>query len=188
MRIERIALNATIRAIQSGEAGSALAAVASGVQEVAAEACGVAETLAALLAGMLESLRTLGAVAGAGDGLREARLRDGLRELAAARESTFGHADEIGSLAARLASDLEDARRRFGAQDDFPALLEDCVGRLAGLASNSGAAEGEAALENLRSHYTMEAERAVHDAVAGGTEELACTAAGSELGDNVELF
>jgi len=194
IRMQRIALNSSIRAIQIGEPGAALASVADAIQRLSADSSGIAEEVAGILGGLLAKVRGVGehAAVDRGQAGGAAHLRHSLETLRAAEETTCARIASVSNLAARLSAELTESLRRFGDQARFGEVVEACRKKLAEVASRTGAARqagvGEQHVSQLRSRYTMQTERSVHDNLVGSAAAEPAAAGGGEFGANVDLF
>jgi hypothetical protein len=207
IRIQRIAVNAMIRATHIGPAGNALNVIAEVMQKLALDSNAGAEDAAGTLDAMTGAAScvggglTDGAASGAGDVIGE--MRHAVLELHSSSERSFSHVNQIAALGAHLAEDIGAVRGGFSAGRLFAEVVGRARGELerigaqAGQEPLEGAADApEVQLESLTRRYTMQTEREVHQSAAGGlaSESAAPTAASSaaladgDLGDNVELF
>jgi methyl-accepting chemotaxis protein len=204
--IELIALNASIKAAHTGEAGAALGVLAKAIQHLSADARRLTDAVS----------RILGDISSASKGLQENAQRYNdqseawrvIGELDAAlvdmadrvrrSDALFAHLSassvELGnkarSVSAGIVFDRDLVKRLQGIRN----ILDDQAGQARQIAP-AGAAERGTRLRALYDRYTMEAERAVHEAAFGlapsGEPVLPAadsSAAAGEFGDNVELF
>jgi methyl-accepting chemotaxis protein len=206
IRIQRIAVNAMIRATHIGAAGNALNAIAEVMQKLALESNASTEDAAGTLDAMSAAAGCVcggvdGAALGAGEVIGE--MRNAVLELHSSSERSFSHVNQIAALGAHLAEDIGAVRGGFSAGRLFAEVVGRARGELerigaqAGQESPEGAADvPEVRLESLTRRYTMQTEREVHQSAARGlaSESAVPTAASSaaladgDLGDNVELF
>lgn len=194
IQMQRIALNAAIRAIHTGEPGAPLAAVAGAIQKLAADSAEIAGEVARTLDGLPEAVEKLTArPSSGGDPDRPVQIGDVVETLHSLQEMTFARVQYVGSMSEQVSADMKEACLQFGDQREFLEILDACTRQLGEIAEQwpaRGDLGGDAVLESLRSKYTMEAERRVHDGITGseGTLALATQATAAEFGDNVELF
>lgn len=196
IRMQRIALNAAIRAIQIGTRGDALATVAGAIQHLAGDTGEIADDVSRGLAGVVGAVREMAARSrAASERFTGAEaLKQSVQALHSAQQANFSRVEQVTGMADRLARDLEQACLGFGEQRAFAAVLENCVRTLdhvAGERRTGSNGPGREDLEALRSRYTMQAEREVHNALTGseaGDAAPAAAAEDSEFGVNVEMF
>lgn len=206
--IELIAINASIKAAHTGEAGAALGVLALAIQRLSVDARRQTDAVAAILTKISQASQTLQETASRhNDQSASWRVVD---ELDAALAATRDNA----ARTAKLFADLQGASLRLG--DDAAAVVggvdfDRAIGeRLAAIRKTldeqvaaarryapQGGSGRSARLRTLYDRYTMEAERAVHEAAfglapAGAAQPAAATetvpAETGEFGDNVELF
>ncbi|SPF38964.1 hypothetical protein SBA4_2270013 [Candidatus Sulfopaludibacter sp. SbA4] len=198
IQIQRIAINATIRAAHLGDAGSALDVIAGEMQRLAFDSNRNTEDVAGALDAMSEAARraSAGSRTEASDPVGE--MRAALLELHSSSESSFSRISQIATLGSRLAEDIGAVRSGFSAGRLFAGVVDRARGELERVGAAS-LEDGETAptggLEHFAKHYTMQMEREVHERVASGAAisssepaEAAPTVAEDGLGDNVELF
>jgi len=206
IRIERIAINAMIRATHIGAAGNALNVIAEVMQGLAVDSNTATEDAAATLAAMSGAAGGVSGPAAEGERLEAGQvigeMRHTILELHSSSESSFSRVNQIASLGARLAEDIGAVRGGFSAGRLFSEVVGRARGELerigaqAGLAPENGvAAAAERQMDGLAGRYTMQNERDVHQSAAGGSASApapaaatAATPADGWLGDNVELF
>ncbi len=212
IQIQRMALNASIRSAHIGAAGDALGVLAGSMQQLAVESKQRSESLVQALGVMSEAASRLagpGAPAlSAGRGASEdcsEKMRAAVADLHSSSECSFAQAAQVAARSERLREDLSAARNGFSAG----ALFAEAIGRARDMLQEIGGGErfgapldgadrGERALADLAKHYTMQAERDVHEGVtraAAGEAPMAASGEprfpsgeASELGENVELF
>jgi methyl-accepting chemotaxis protein len=198
IRMQRIALNANIKAIRIGDQGSALGAVADAIQRLAAESTGQTEIVS-------QGIR---AVAEGSDRLSTHLMESGA-DLTAALEhviTAFHAADDenrerlaaIGSSGKSFSEELDALSAGIRADGVMAAVTERSCARLEEVIAaaeplmTGGGADSDEVVRGLESQYTMHAERAVHQHAAGEPvmAEVSApeAAAADELGTNVELF
>lgn len=217
--IRRIAINATIRAVQLGDAGAALHVIADVMQRLADDSKRITDKVDESLDTISDTANRLSDGSGwvrssepseAGEVLAD--MRSAILELHSASASSFSCLNQITALSARLGDDIQSARAGFSAGTLLAEgvsracqTLEEIAGR-AGIASpgNRAVAE-EGLLDDFAAHYTMQAERDIHEAVATGAaaprppaknrdgggapaEGLKTRTDEEDFGDNVELF
>ncbi|MFP5260196.1 MAG: methyl-accepting chemotaxis protein [Acidobacteriota bacterium] len=205
--IELIAINASIKAAHTGEAGAALGVLALAIQRLSAEARDQTNAVA----------RILGEIASASKGLQENAGRyndqteawrvvgelDGVlaetaqatrrsQELfASLRQTSLSWGDRAGELARDISFDREIGHSLAAMRD----TLESQIAAAKKLVPGGGRGRS-ARLRQLYDRYTMEAERDVHEAAFGRSRKtapdrpaaLAAAPPPTEFGDNVELF
>lgn len=204
--IELIAINASIKAAHTGDAGAALGVLATAIQHLSVDARHQTDAVSRILGDMSQASGVLQENARRYNDQSEAWRVVG--ELDPVLADLAGAVSRSGDLF----SALEQASASYGAQArtvgrgiDFDrdltarlSALEQTLQRQVDaakpLVTQGGAARG-ARLRELYDRYTMEAERAVHEAAFGlapasrptASEPLASSESG-EFGDNVELF
>ena len=202
IRMRRMALNAGIRAAQLGAPGNALGVLAESMQKLACESGQRSETLVAALTSMSQAAARLGhrepdgaPAPGARDTAQEG-MRTAVEELHSLSERSFAQIAQVVARGASLSEDVSAARKAFA----VGALFADAIGRARGMlqeiAGETSAgrqrdpAQGqEPELADFTRHYTMQAERDVHQAVAAGAAPCEPPSRESaDLGDNVEFF
>jgi hypothetical protein len=207
--IQRIAINATIRATHIGDAGDALNVIAEVMQRLALDSNANTEDVGATLNAMSEAVtRVAGgsphetsiARAGANEAMEEMRGR--VLELHASSESTFCRVEQIAALSARLAEDISALRSSLTAGKIFADVVQGARKELERLGAQCGDEPGRASagastgqLDNLAKSYTMQTQREVHESVvrgAAGAEPETATATATldadDLGDNIDFF
>jgi len=206
-RIHRIALNATIRAVQLGGAGNALNVVAEAMQRLAMDSSEITEQVG----GVID--RITAAASGLSQRRGEFEDRDVLpeiqktiAELHSSSEASLSRVRSIADIGSRLGAAIHDVRSGFTVGklvadgiESARATLEKIAGAMAP-PSLDGSSGGEQHLHDLAARYTMQAERDVHQAIVAGApvaEKVAesdedsavvTVPAGDDFGDNVELF
>jgi len=209
IQIQRIAINATIRAAHIGSAGNALNAIAGAMQRLALDSNTSTEDVAEALDAMSEAASRVSgghdhAASGADSGTDEVidEMRQAVGELHSSSECSFSRVNQIAALGARLAGDAAAVRGGLSAGPLFAQVVERARAELEriGAQAGDGSLEGDEGapsrqLEALAEHYTMQRERDVHESMAKGsalsaapTEELRPALEDGDLGDNVELF
>jgi hypothetical protein len=210
IRIQRIAVNAIIRATHIGAAGNALNVIAEVMQGLALDsnastedAAGTLDAMSAAAGGVSggSGCAADGGSLGASGVIGE--MRHTVLDLHSSSERSFSRVNQIAALGAQLAEDIGAVRSGFSAGRLFAQVVGCARGELERIGAQSGQDPLEGAgiaperqLESLAKRYTMQTERDVHQSAAGGLAEegAAPTAAASAkladgwLGDNVELF
>ncbi len=187
--VQRIALNASIRADHIGARGNPLSVIADRMQSVVAALAERTGTAAGRLEASAAPARRLAGAedvfACAAEACRE--LQGCNLDMVAARERAGNQAREISRAVERLARQIAEVSRRFSPARQIAGVLEKASGALEAIAEEL-AAEGEEAreVETLAGRYTMQTERQVHAEFLEG--EAASVAGEASLGDNVELF
>lgn len=206
--IELIAINASIKAAHTGEAGAALGVLALAIQRLSVDARRQTDAVAAILTNISKASQTLQETASRhNDQSASWRVMDELdtalvsaRDDAARMTRLFGELQSasatLGDEAARVAAGI-DFDRDIGAKlADIRRTLEAEVGSAREFAPQGGLGRSHR-LRALYDRYTMEAERAVHEAAFGLSAPASAGPGGGggaqtdetgEFGDNVELF
>jgi len=211
LQIERIAINATLRAIQIGDAGNALDIVAGVMLRLAQDSSQNTDQVGQGLDAMLEAVAGMLEEGSVAEGPEESggaifvETRAAIGDLHAASAASLARVHEIALLGGRLVETMGAAGREFSAGRLFSQTVEKVRAELAALGAGGEPAWGEAGavtaghLERFAQTYSMQSQRDVHqnvmsgaagapgdrgeEAPAGGRELK-----GGELGDNVELF
>ncbi|HEV2444748.1 MAG TPA: hypothetical protein VGS58_02445, partial [Candidatus Sulfopaludibacter sp.] len=185
LAMQRIALNAAIQAARLGQDGAALEIVAQSIQGLARET----ETASATLENRVLAIReAAGVLSGAeadcrGSDEQVARLGGAAGALHSIQQEAHRGCARAGELAGRLKERVRETSAAFAAGGDCLPLLGAAAEELRGLspgASSPLAAE----VEHMKSIYTMQSERGVH-------ESLCKTVSGEPVDteeDNVEFF
>lgn len=217
--IRRIAINATIRAVQIGDAGAALHVIADVMQRLADDSKRITDKVDEALDAISDTANRLsdgsGWVRSSEHSEADEVLADmgtAILELHSASASSFSCLNQITALSARLGDDIQSVRAGFsagtllaeGVSRARQALEE--IGDRAGMApSGSSTVPAEGHLDDFAAHYTMQAERDVHESVATGAavprlqaesrdgsvapaEGVKTGTDEEDFGDNVELF
>jgi hypothetical protein len=201
LRLFWLAINAAISAAHIGLAGEPLETVADGLRRLVAEcdsssseAEASIDSIAAAVRSATEDLPGPGVTVG--DTLLE-QLRARIDDLHDGNEQATVRKGEIARMAFDLSAEVDILRSNLSAGRVFTATIQSCTQALRRIQAQSAGTEASPqteALKELRQHYTMQAEREIHDAVAAvDTSEAeavlrAAQPAGGEFGDNVELF
>jgi len=205
--IELIALNASIKAAHTGQAGAALSVLATAIQRLSADARRQTDAVT----------RILGDISNASKGLQETARRYNdqseawqvigeLDAVLADVAGTMTQCDGLFTVLSQSSAEFGSRSRSVGRGIDFDKDLVQNLTRirdaLAGQADQArrlapaGATGRGSRLQELYNRYTMDAERAVHEAAfgaaadgggAGGPAQALPEETG-EFGDNVELF
>ena len=217
-KIQLIALNASIRAAHAGSEGEALGVMAEAIRQLSTDTSRQTEIIS-------ESLRMV--IGSAGEwtkgvqqkmqGGDDDRMGDSisimmkaLRKIDEETRDILGRINDRGkSLSDGIAATLQGIRvhERFdGEINDVTAVLKNLAMELQTHLTDGERTGRTAALEGLEDRYTMNSERAIHQAVvrtavavaASGIADLAVPAPGGkagelesaeeDLGENVELF
>ncbi len=211
-QLRRMGMNARIQACQTGAAGNALGVLAVGMQQLALESSQRSESLLEVLGSMGEASSRLseqGNPASAGEGSGQDGYLEGMRIAVAelhSNERSFAQIAQIIARGERLHEDLSATRESFSVGIRFAEAIgraQDKLGEIGRLnpfdLSGDGAQASERGLANLARHYTMQAERDVHEnltrqivgpanAVARGGQPKLPPEKAKELEENVEFF
>lgn len=209
LRMRRVALNARISAFQLGSAGSALNALAGSVQQLASQCRSQSELLSSMsLAASRSRFEDKPDQTGEprnGHGAT-GDLRLAVGDLHSSVERSFAMILQIVTRGDGLASDLAATREGFSVGSLFAESVKRVRGSIEEIARNAQSGwphddgdEPEPGLADFLSHYSMQAERDVHEGVTGGvsgTPPISLPAESrnsppgeaDELGDNVEFF
>jgi hypothetical protein len=209
IRIQRIATNATIRAVHIGTKGDALNVIAGVMHRLALDSNANTEIVAGTLDAMTDAA---GRVSGLSvDAAPDARagpnevvdeIRRSVVELHSSNECSFSRVHQISTLGSRLAGDFGAVSSGFSAGALFAQVVTRARGELDRIGAQAGGGLSEGAetastqhLEILAERYTMQMERDVHESVTRGStmvaaqgEEPVLALQDGDLGDNVELF
>ena len=197
IRIERIALNAMIRATHIGTGGNALNTIAEAMQGLARQSSAVTEDAAVALDAMSAAAASVISVSAAGANDATDHMKTAILELHSSSERSFSRVRQIAASGAELAASGAAVRASFSAGRMVAETLGRTRRELERLAAEAGQAFLDSPstapavqLDSLAKRYTMRAERDVHRSVAGGSPAEIVTALPSEgdLGANVELF
>ena len=176
IRIQRIALNAAIRAAHTGAAGDALVTIAGAMQSMAAESSGHTEEVWETLEAMRLAVRCQWGEAGpdgaAGVARVAAEMGLSMGDLHSDSEISFARVAQIAELSERLAAGLAEARASFTAGAVFAPVAAHALAGLERVAAQFGAPAGSehSGLDALSARYTMQAEREVHASALRGGE------------------
>lgn len=194
LRMQRIALNANIKAIRIGEEGAALGAVADAIQRLAADSTDQTQVVALGIREVAEGSGRLSAELMESGGDLPRKLEQVIAAFHAADEENRRRLKEIDETGRSFSVELETLCAGIRAD----TLLADVIGRSCDrldeivaaaepLAADDPDAEHAQAIQKLEEQYTMHVERAVHEQTTGTSQPVAAAAEG-DLGENVELF
>ena len=189
IRIQRIAVNATIRSAHIGAGGDPLSVIAGFMQNIVADSGGRTQGAVHTLAGIGDAARRLSRAEDPQPGSDGAcrLLQRAIPEMHSASELSFCRVKQIVDTGARLAADIHELRSSFAAGALVAGVLQRACSELDCIASLLPADGDEASgLEHLAGRYTMQTERDVHQQALQGSP--AGTVTEEALGDNVELF
>ncbi len=196
--MQRTGLNASIRAAHIGSEGDALSLLATSIQQLSTDSTERSESLVHSLASMTHAFanRFTGSIQTGDDGLEE--MRRAVEELHSSSERSFSQISKVVECGTCLRNDLLATRKSFSAGVLFTEtvaraqrMLEPFTGE------RPGAGPETLRLADLAGHYTMQAERDVHEGVLrqegtapaiDSANPQQVSAASEEFGDNVELF
>jgi len=203
VRISRIAINATIRAVQLGDAGNPLSVLAGVMQRLAVDSTKINDGMAQALDAATGAADRLSRNSPAGPNIVLVEMRDAIRDLHTASESSFRGLKELSALGAGLSEDIAATQTGFTVGTLFAESASHVLGQLEHAMMECGgdsprriAGDTGTGLHDLTKHYTMQAEWEVHHGLAPAAESATgatLTPAPSdseigEFGDNVELF
>jgi hypothetical protein len=210
IRIGRMAINAMVRAAQIGGAGKALQVIADMMQRLAFDSNAITDQVTAALGAITGAVHGRAGESGEPPGkvqseaeVMACEMRATVLELHSSDESSFSRLSEIAVLSSGLHNGIQACRSRFSAGSAFAGVVQRTRTVLEGIAAYAAPGRLEAVgssaerhMEGLAKHYTMQAEREVHESVARGTAIFAFPVSevpvvvpeGDDLGDNVELF
>ena len=180
IQIQRMALNAGIRATLIGESGNALWVLAGSMQQLARESEQRSEILGESLGVMTEEARRLfsqdGSAPTTGGGALEG-IRGAIEEWHSSGERSFARIVQIGVRSASLCQDVSETRNGFSVGPLFAEAISRARKMLKEVEIQTGSAvshdetEASKGLSEFSSNYTMQAERDVHEGIikaAGG--------------------
>jgi len=229
IQMQRMALNANIRAAHIGAPGNVLGVLADAMQKLASECAQRSAFLVEALGSMSQAATRLSGQDGSAPGGDPDSAIEGMRTAVAGVHSlcecSFAQIAQVAAHSASLSGDLAAARGAFSVGALFAAAVGRARGALQEIANAApsdwppGAAGAlPPGLGDFARHYTMQAEREVHQAVlkptssapAGALASLPCPAPArsgtlsspahapcpahlpakqeEEFSDNVELF
>jgi hypothetical protein len=216
IQMQRIAINAAIRAAHIHDEGTALDTIARIMQGLVLESSKNTEDAADALDAMTCSIHglswnpeTMSADRGKARNILD-EMRGAVRELHASSESSYERVNQIAGLGATLGDGIRTVLSGFTAGELFAEVVTRSRTELQQLLLGSADSAIEdsdlgidtsseafsASLERFASNYTMQAERDVHRSAAVGDDlgeavsvgEAAVAVEEGDLGDNVELF
>jgi len=204
IQIQRMAINATIRAAHIGSAGAALDVISGVMQDLVAKSRRNTEDVAGALEAMGDRARGVADAGGPGDSDPAGGMRAALLELHSSSEASFSRVLRIAELSARLAERIGALRGGFSAGRTLAEVVDRARSELERIGAQAtpepveeqaaGAAGG---LDDFARRYTMQTEREVHERVAAGVaagqpepdaDQTPESGSPDDLGDNVELF
>lgn len=181
-QMQRMALNATIRAAHIGEPGEPLSVLANSIRELAADCGRRAELVAGTLARMVAVSHALALSPAGGESSNPGAYSDegvktAIYELHSSSQIAFARLKQIDELASRLSADIEQLQSQLSAGRLLAEGVDRSVGALENMAARisrthqSGPATADLKeVDRLAGRYTMETERIVHRSAAGGAE------------------
>jgi len=209
LQMRRVALNARISAFHLGSTGSALEVLAGSVQQLASECRERSELLGSLSETVTRS-RWDGEPNPAGDSRKgdgtTGELRSAVENLHSSSEISYARIQVIVSRGDSLVRELSATRKSFTVGSLFAQTVKRARRSIKEIAEKTQLGlpretsdKQEAGFADFVSHYTMQAERDVHDAVNRAVNETAhmvvpttvqnfAQGVSDELGDNVEFF
>ena len=208
IRIQRIAINAVIRALHLRDAGSGLNVIAEMMGSLALDSNRNTEEAAAAIGLMERALQHFSGPADIPDAASSrpegviAEMQRTILDLHTLGESSFSQVSHIAESGGLLVGEVNALRGGFTAGPLFARVVGRARAELDRIAALAGAQTLAAVepsslnqLDSLAQRYTMQVERDVHDSVARGAAIDAATAGlaevtlkGGDFGDNVELF
>lgn len=186
-----IALNAIISSGHIGPRGEALRSIANTIRQLRLESASHSEDAQAALDSIGEAIRSLadtGVAAHDNGALLLENLNTSVADLQSVSVNAAGAAANIAILAQDLCARLRKSREEFGIGSLFAGTVNHCCDLLDGIASQGPASKFSRPQLTGDTHYTMHAERVVHQAVAGGMTPMAFEAGSMSTGTNVEFF
>ena len=189
IRIQHIAINATIRSAHIGAGGDPLSVIAGVMQKMVADSGAKTQDAAGALAAIGDATHSLSRDEDPQKDAGEACqfLRRAIMEMHSASELSYSRVKQIAEMRARLAADIHALRSGFRAGVLVAGVLQRAYGELDRIAAILPEdQEGAPGLDQLAGRYTMQTERDVHQLALQGAPAEA--AAEEPLGDNVELW
>jgi hypothetical protein len=212
IHVQRMALNGGIRAAHIGSAGDVLSVLAGSIQQLAVESRQLSDSLIEALGSMSAAATGLSAQGPVPAGDRSSQdgdlegMRVAVAELHSSSERSFSQIAQIVDRGVRLREELSATRQCFS----VGAVFADTISRARSTIKEIGEKDRfslspdstqtvDPGLTDFARHYTMQAERDVHQgitrAAVGATpvavpvEQLEFPPKGAgELGENVEFF
>ena len=212
-KMRKMALNARISAFHLGATGSALDVLTGSVQQLASECRERSESLVASLRSMSDAVTLSRGECGIdpagepanGDGCME-DLRLAVADLHSSTEHSFALISQIVARGDRLAGSIAATRMNFSVGTLFAeavsrarSSIKEMVERAQSGLPRDNSEKLDLELADFVSHYTMQAERDVHEGVTRAVTGAAPVSApadwqnstpgeADQLGDNVEFF
>jgi methyl-accepting chemotaxis protein len=200
IEMQRMALNAAIRATHLGQAGDPLGVLAENIRQLSLQCSGHGDAVCAQLERMPAALEVLGA--GPGSQMERYRfstkaMMEAVHQMHTVNEQAFSRLCRIEDHGSRLVNQVAALRSEFTAGRLFQEVAGAAGARLHEVAGTLDANRDEQAgtgMDELAQRYTMQAERDVHHASTGAGAPAAPdpapaeTAPAAEFGENVELF
>ncbi|MDR3699296.1 MAG: hypothetical protein P4L56_06640 [Candidatus Sulfopaludibacter sp.] len=189
IRIQRIAINATIRSAHIGAGGDPLGVIAGVMQKMVADSGAKTQEAETALAAIGDAGRRLALGEDPRSDAAEAcqPLQRAILEMHSASETGSVLVRQIVETGARLAVDIHALRNGFTVGPLVAGVLQRACGELDRIAAGLPAEQdGGPGLEELAGRYTMQMERDIHELALRGKSAEAVT--DEALGDNVELF
>jgi hypothetical protein len=211
IRMHRMAMNARIRAAHLGAAGEVLGVLAASMQELASECSDRTTSLSEALGSMSVAATRIAwqggpasdSQPGSPDGFLQG-MRLAVAELHSSSERSFAQIAQIIARGARLSEDVSATRSGFCVDALFAEtisrsrrMLKEIEEANQSSLTHDQAEARERDLADFARHYTMQAERDVHEGVTKavvGAAPVAVLAEQSppkeaeEMGENVEFF
>jgi hypothetical protein len=209
IQIQRISINASIRAAHIGGAGNALNTIADAMHRLVLDSTRNTEEASQVLDSIRNVAHRVSCDSNAASELSPQtrdildKMRTAVLELHSSSECSYSHANEMAALGSGLGEDIRLVLGAFSAGQLFAKIVTRARAELQRIAlDNCPESSGDPgdvsheSLERFASHYTMEAERSVYQSVSGGagfsqpvsTADSTATLDDDNLGDNVELF
>jgi methyl-accepting chemotaxis protein len=205
IQMQRMALNASIRAAHIGASGDALSVLAGSMQQRALESRQRSESLLETLGSMSETATRLSRQGGSASASEDSNpdrcfeeLRVAVEDLHSSSERSFAQIGQIIACGARLREDLSATRESFTVGALFAEAVTHAQAMLKAIGEKNPSALSpdrrdvlDLRLADFAVHYTMQAERDVHAGITKAVVEAAPVAVGAEaeeLGENVEFF
>jgi len=210
IEIQRIALNASIRAAHIGVSGNALGGLAGSMRQQASECGERSESLGEALGSMSQAATRWsgkGEPAPAGEEDKQPgsleEMRSGVAEMHSSSERSFAQIARIIACGDRLREDLSATRQGFAVGALFAAAVSRARGMLLEIGERNpsalppdGSPAPDQGCHDFATNYTMQSEHDVQDVHEGFTLAAVATAEqpdsppieAGELGENVEFF
>jgi hypothetical protein len=208
LQIQRIAINATIRAAHLDRAGNALNTIADAMQRLVLDSSSNTGEASQTLDSMQAAAHSVWSESAVPSLMPDTRdvveeMRIAVLDLHSSSEHSFERVNQIAASGSELGDDIRSVLDGFTAGQLFVGTITRARAELQSIAADSGPAPLEecddsspGGLESFSTHYTMQVERDVHRLAAGhaalsqpGSTGLFNTPPDDEsLGENVELF